>query len=589
MPSSQALNVTEPMGYFTFVLHAHLPYVVGHGRWPHGMDWLNEAAAETYIPLLNVLYALVDEGISPGVTMGLTPVLCEQLRDGTFITEFQEYLAMKMEAAVSDERHFAKIGDAPMLRQASIWRDTYQGLLRDFTERYGLDIVGAFSALQEAGHIEIITSGATHGYLPLLSQDCSIQAQVRQGIRSHERHFGRPPRGMWLPECAYRPGYPWKPPIAGFSDEPYPRKGVEEFLSENEIDYFIIDSHMLKGGRAIGVYISRFEALKQLWGQYEKSYQPLPEDVTKTPYEPFLVSSSLKSQRPVAVFTRDPETSIQVWSGDAGYPGDGSYLDFHKKRFPGGLRYWKVTSPKTDMADKEVYDYGAVEARLKENAFHFVGLVKGILSKHRSETGSPGILTAPFDAELLGHWWFEGPRWLYYVLKWLAADPELELTTCGKYLERRPTETVISIPEGSWGEGGFHWIWLNERTEWSWRHIYAAEERMMKLAGDYADRTEDSYLQRVLKQAARELLLLQSSDWQFLISTWSAKDYAELRLALHAGDFNRLAAMAESFGRGKGLSEGDEAFLEACEARDKLFPDIDPQWWARLDYPTGEE
>ena len=350
-----------------------------------------------------------------------------------------------------------------------------------------------------------------------------------------------------------------------------------------------IGDHRVAGGRPIGVYLSRFEALKQLWGQFEKSYQPLPEDVTKTAYEPFLVSSSLKSQRPVAVFTRDPETGIQVWSGEAGYPGDGSYLDFHKKRFPGGLRYWKVTGPKTDMADKEVYDNGAVEARLKENASHFVGLVKGVLSKHRSETGSPGILTAPFDAELLGHWWFEGPRWLYYVLKWLAADPELELITCGKYLERHPTETEISIPEGSWGEGGFHWIWLNEWTEWSWRHIYAAEERMMRIAGDYADRTEDSFLQRILKQAARELLLLQSSDWQFLISTWSAKDYAELRLALHAGDFNRLAAMAESFGRGKGLSEGDEAFLEACEARDKLFPDIDPQWWARLDYPAGEE
>ncbi len=111
----------------------------------------------------------------------------------------------------------------------------------------------------------------------------------------------------------------------------------------------------------------------------------------------------------------------------------------------------------------------------------------------------------------------------------------------------------------------------------------------MKIAGDYADKTEDSYLQRILKQAARELLLLQASDWQFLISTWSARDYAELRLALHAEDFNRLAAMAESLGRGKGLSDGDEEFLEACEARDKLFPDIDPQWWARLDYPAGEE
>ena len=580
--------MAEPIGHLTFVLHAHLPYVIAHGRWPHGMDWLNEAAAETYIPLLNTLWALVDEGISPRLTMGLTPVLCEQLCDGTFITEFQEYLEMKMEAAEQDERHFTNIGDEAMVRQATVWRDTYRGLRRDFTERYDLDIVGAFARLQDADHIELITCGATHGYFPLLSQDTSIQAQVRQGVRSHERHFGRPPRGMWLPECAYRPRYPWKPPVAGFTEEPYPRKGVEEFLSEEGIDYFIIDSHMLRGGRAIGVYIDRFEALQQLWGQFEKAYQPLPEDVTKSPYDVFLVSSKPEGQRPVAVFTRDPETGIQVWSGEWGYPGDGSYLDFHKKRFPGGLRYWKVTSASTDLADKEVYDHGAIEARVKENASHFVGLVKDILSKHHAETGRSGILAAPFDAELLGHWWFEGPRWLYYVLKWVAEDPQVELTTCGRYLDQYPAEMIVSLPEGSWGEGGFHWIWMNEWTEWSWRHIYEAEARMMELSRAYAGKTEEAQLQRVLKQAARELLLLQSSDWQFLISTWSARDYAELRLALHADDFNRLAEMAEALGRGEELSSGDEAFLGACEARDKLFDDIDPAWWARLDYPAEE-
>lgn len=581
--------MTEPKGYFAFVFHAHLPYVIAHGRWPHGMDWLNEAAAETYIPLLNVLTDLVEEGISPRVTLGLTPVLCEQLCDGTFITEFQEYLEMKMEAAAADERHFARTGDTPMLRQAGLWREAYQALHRDFTDRYSRDIVGAFASLQDAGHLELMTSAATHGYFPLLSRDRSIQAQVRLGIRSYERHFGRPPRGMWLPECAYRPRYPWKPPIAGFGDTPYPRKGVEEFLSENGIDYFFIDSHMLRGGRAIGVYLARFEGLQQLWGQYEKAYQPLPEDVTKSPYDIYLVSSKGEGQRPVAAFSRDPATGVQVWSGEWGYPGDGNYLDFHKKRFPGGLRYWKVTSAKADLADKEVYDHEAVEASLRENAAHFIALVKGLLTEHHAEAGRPGVLTAPFDAELLGHWWFEGPRWLSHVLRGVAAEAEVELTTCGRYLDSHPPETVIAVPEGSWGEGGFHWVWLNEWTEWSWKHIYAAEERMMKLAEAYAGRTDNLHLQRVLKQAARELLLLQASDWQFLISTWSARDYAELRLALHADDFNRLASMADALGRGEALGAGDEAFLEACEARDTLFPDIDPADWARLDYPPVEE
>lgn len=579
----------DTIGYFTFVLHAHLPYVIAHGRWPHGMDWLNEAAAGTYVPLLNVLYDLVDEGISPKLTVGLTPVLCEQLRDGTFITEFEEYLNMKVEAAVQDERHFAKVGDTRMWSQAALWHDTYQRVLRDFEERYDRDIVGGFAALQDDGHIEVITSAATHGYFPLLGGDTSIQAQVRQGIRTYQRNFGRAPRGFWLPESAYRPRYPWKHPVSGITEEPYPRKGVEEFLSENGIDYFIIDSHLLKGGEAIGVYIARFEALRQLWGQFEKAYRPAPEDVTKSPYETYLVSSGPESKMPVTVFTRDPETGIQVWSGEWGYPGDGNYLDFHKKRYPGGLRYWKVTSPKSDLADKEVYDHEAVEERIKENASHFKDLIKRQLVKHYEETGRPGILTAPFDAELFGHWWYEGPRWLYYVLKWVAADPELELTTCSRYLDSYPAETVISIPEGSWGQGGFHWIWLNEWTEWSWKHIYEAEDKMAALASAYAGRGDDALLQRLLKQAARELLLLQASDWQFLISTWSARDYAELRLALHAGDFNRLASLAEALGQGKSLEAGDLAFLEACEARDKLFADVDPHWWARLDYPPEED
>jgi 1,4-alpha-glucan branching enzyme len=553
------------------------------------MDWLNEASAETYLPLLNVLNDLVDEGISPKLTMGITPVLCEQLRDGTFITEFQEYVEMKIDSAIQDEQHFSQVGDTKMFHQAALWRETYRGILRDFNERYNRDIVGGFAALQNNGHIEVITSSATHGYFPLLSRDCSIQAQVRQGIQTYQRHFGRAPRGFWLPECAYRPRYPWMPPIIGFAEDPYPRKGVEEFLSENGLDYFVIDSHLLKGGKAIGVYIARFEALRQLWGQFEKAYKPTPEDVTKSPYDTYLVSSGSESKRPVAVFTRDPETGVQVWSGEWGYPGDGSYLDFHKKRFPGGLRYWKVTSPKSDLADKEVYDQEAVEDRIKENASHFKDLLKEQLTRHYEETGKPGILTAPFDAELFGHWWYEGPRWLYYVLKWVAADPDLELTTCSEYLDKHPAETVISIPEGSWGEGGFHWIWLNEWTEWTWKHIYEAEDRMMALASAFVGRTDNGLFQRVLKQAARELLLLQASDWQFLISTWSARDYAELRVALHAGDFNHLASMAEALGRGEELSAGDLAFLGGCEARDTLFPDIDPAWWARLDYPPEEE
>ncbi|HEQ60707.1 MAG TPA: DUF1957 domain-containing protein, partial [Firmicutes bacterium] len=239
-------------GCFALVLHSHLPYVVAHGRWPHGMDWLNEAAAETYLPLLEACRRLVGEGISPRFTIGLTPILCEMLASDTFRSEFRAYLEDKVEAAAIDEKEFSRTGRARLEQLARMWREHYERLREQF-EQLGGDVVAEFRRLQDEGHIEIITCAATHGYLPLLCEDISIQAQVKTAVQCHRRHFGRAPKGFWLPECAYRPAYRWEPPLPE-GGEARERKGVEEFLSENGIEFFFIDSHLLKGGEAIGVY-----------------------------------------------------------------------------------------------------------------------------------------------------------------------------------------------------------------------------------------------------------------------------------------------------------------------------------------------
>jgi 1,4-alpha-glucan branching enzyme len=510
----------KKLGSYSLVLHAHLPYVLSHGTWPHGTDWLNEAAAETYIPLLNVFNRLKDEGISPKVTVGLTPVLTEMLASGEFKEEFKVYLNQKKVAAGNDIDEFTRIGEAHMAEVARMWLDFYGRCYTDFTERYGGDLVGAYRRLQDEGHIEIITSGATHGYFPLLSEDTSIQAQVKQGISSYRRHFGKDPVGIWLPECAYRPSYNWaRPECGGETRKPYLRKGIEEFLSENGIKYFFIDSHLLKGGQAIGVYLDRFEDLKALWSRFEEQYKPLPEDTEKTPYKVYWVGAKVEGRGPVAVFTRDPKTGLQVWSGEWGYPGDRNYLDFHKKRFPGGLKYWKVTDVMADLADKGPYSPENAYARIPENAGHFKELIKENLRDHLESTGQQGIVVSPYDAELFGHWWFEGPEWIYHVIKYLYLDGGVRLTTAGGYLASiRPME-VITLPEGSWGEGGYHWIWLNDMNKWTWKHVYEAEEKMQELASRYGERKEDTELQDILKQAARELMLLESSDWQFLSSS----------------------------------------------------------------------
>jgi len=263
----------EKLGSFVLVLHAHLPYVLSHGTWPHGSDWLNEAAVGTYIPLLNVLNRLKDEGLSPKVTIDISPVLAEMLANDEFKKGFKAYLELKKTAAKNDIEEFTRIGETHMAKLAGMWLDLFGKIHRDFTSRYNEDLLNAFKTLQDQGHIEIATCGATHGYFPLLSEDVSIQAQIKQAVSSYRRHFGKDPRGIWLPECAYRPSYRWKKPFEE-GGQPYLRKGIEEFLSENRIEYFFVDSHLVKGGKAIGVYLDRFEDLRSLWANFEKQYKP---------------------------------------------------------------------------------------------------------------------------------------------------------------------------------------------------------------------------------------------------------------------------------------------------------------------------
>ena len=570
-------------GSFAFVLHSHVPYVLSHGRRPHGSDWLLEVAAESYVPLLDVLYDLVEEGCSPKVTVGITPVLAEQLADESFKYEFAAYVRQKAKAATEHKKGFAKLKDEPCLRLAEFWHDYYSDILKSFRKRYNRSLTGAFAALQDQGHIEIITSSATHGYSPLLSQDVSIQAQVRQGVETYIRHFERPPTGFWLPECAYRPSYRWSPPIQPkvCSIEPYHRKGVEEFLEESGLKYFIIEPHLLHGGETRGVYIDRFGTLQKLWAQdAEEQGEPTSPKTCHFPYA--LTSHDGDNQSGVCVLVRDESTGSQVWSKRRGYPGDEWYLEFDKKHSPGGLRYWRVTSPDCDLGDKVVYDPQQAEERVRDHAAHFLDLGKEILRKHSEQTGEAGVICAPYNTELFGHWWFEGTRWLYHVIKGMQDSPEIGLTTCGEFLEKHPPSVPISLSEGSWGEGGFHYMWLNEETDWTWSYIYEAELEMQELASEYADNEE---VLPILKQAARELLLLQSSDWQFSISTQTSKDYAEARLTEHYKSFQRLAEIIRKKASGRTVDEDDWDFCKLCEERDCLFPEIDPAWFARLESP----
>ncbi|HZK75933.1 MAG TPA: 1,4-alpha-glucan branching protein domain-containing protein, partial [Candidatus Kapabacteria bacterium] len=287
-----------------------------------------------------------------------------------------------------------------------------------------------------------------------------------------------------------------------------------------------------------------------------------------------------------AIFSRDPTSASRVWSADLGYPGAGVYLDFHKKHHISGLRYWRVTGSRVDLGDKVPYVSYHTEWQLDLDAEDFVTLVRRELDDHKKATGRPGILAAPFDTELFGHWWFEGPRFLEKVMRRMSTSPDVKLTDCAEALDAYDSPRVtISLPEGSWGEGGHHFVWANHEVAWMWNFIYPLEDRFLKsvhafLKSPSAESpTEGGLLRTILGQAARELLLMEASDWQFVISTGGAVEYSKERFGRHCELLGLLLDMAEKYESDGGLNEDDTKILQESLVKDRPFANINLHWW----------
>ena len=567
----------NPLGYVTFALHSHLPYVVNNGTWPHGMEWLHEAAAETYLPLLRIFRELEQQGLALKANVNLSPILLEQLSHPIFKDEFPKYLLRKIQAAHKDADEFAIQGEPHMIEVSRFWLRFYEQALRQFDE-LGSNIIRGFQHFYDTGAIEIITCGATHGYFPLLGTDASIRAQVRTGVETHERFFGRKPRGIWLPECGYRPAGSWQFPVAldGFSSphgrQPFYRAGVEEMLAENGLQFFYVDTHLVDSS-------TRFTPYQWLAGDVPVAMEFAPEHPQKNFYRPYFAASP-DSNSHVAFFTRDPRTGIQVWSGDHGYPGDANYLEFHKKRWPGGNRYWRITGNKIDLGLKQAYDPQVALARTRDHAVHFAHITATAIKQYGGNGPGAPILTAPFDAELFGHWWFEGPEWLRNVaLQFARPESPLKLVTCAEYLAEFPPAASVGLPEGSWGAESNNSVWLNENTAWTWKHIYPAEMAVQQMANSGLWRGHEAAT-RLARQICRELLLLESSDWQFLITTKHARDYAEKRFNTHLEQFRTLQDGWRRFEATHQVPAEKMKELEAIELRDSVFAGIEPERWA---------
>jgi 1,4-alpha-glucan branching enzyme len=538
--------VREPAG-FCLVLHAHLPFV-RHPEYADFLeeDWLFEAISETYLPLLELAERLIEEEVPYRFTLSVTPTLAAMLEDPLLQERYLHHLEKLIDLAVREV-------------ERTRWLPAFHPLalryLRSFTrcrflfaEHHRRDILGAIRRLAEAGVVELITSGATHGFLPLMLGKRGLwRGQVLTAAREHARHFGRPPAGIWLPECGYVPG-------------------IDAVLGEAGIRFLFCDAH--------GV-------------------------LRATPRPRLGTAAPILTPGGVAAFGRDLDASRQVWSSWLGYPGDFRYREFYRDvgwdldyeyirpalhsdghRCNLGIKYYRITGP---GREKEPYNFEVARRRAELHADHFLEARQRQAGELAGSLDRPPLVTAPYDAELFGHWWYEGPAWLEFLLRKMAASGDVRAVTPSEFLEGRPSLQICTPSYSSWGMKGYAEHWLDESNDWIYPLLHRAGDRMIDLAGRFAARRRDAGalsrpMERALQQAGRELLLAQSSDWAFIIKAGTMTDYATLRTRRHLSNFEDLR---EQVLRG----EVDVAGLAELESRHNLFPELD--WTVFADGPDG--
>ncbi len=516
-------------GFLAIVLHAHLPYV-RHPEYEDSLEenWLYEAITETYIPVLSVLEGLVRDGVDFRLTLSLSPTLSSMLLDPFLQSRYDRRLRSLLELAGKEENRTR--AEPRLHRLACMYRERLERIHQSYHRFYKRNLVRAFGRLEALGKIEIIASAATHGYLPILSVNpAAVRTQIRLGVEHHLRLFGRRPRGFWLPECGYSPG-------------------MDRMLEEQGIRYTILETHGLT--RAC----------------------PRP---TRGVYAPVYCPSG------VAAFGRDPESSKEVWSSVDGYPGDYDYREFYRDigydldmdyigphihrdgiRIDTGFKYYRVTGRGNH---KDHYDPDRAAEKAEMHAEDFVAKRESQAERLAAAMDRKPLIVAPFDAELFGHWWFEGPAWLDHVLRKAASGRrKVRLVTLSEYLDEYPTNEVATPSMSSWGDKGFSAVWLNGTNDWIYPHLHWAAKELEA----WGRRRVTGLRKRALDQGVRELLLAQASDWAFMMNAGTMAEYASRRTRGHLCRLQRLLGDAEA-------DRIDEAWLSTIEMQDNLFPEID--------------
>jgi 1,4-alpha-glucan branching enzyme len=517
-------------------LHSHLPFVK-HPEYDYFLEeqWLFEAINECYIPLLKVMKRLDDESISFKLTTSMTPPLCEMLADPVLMNKYEKYLNKQLTLAQKEVDRTRN--DSRFASVAQFYLENFESIRDFFYNFLNKNILNGYKYFKNKNKLEIITCAATHGFLPLMEVNTTaVKAQISIAVNNYIKHFGDSPKGIWLPECAYY-------------------SGLEYILADFGIRYFFLDAH----GVLYGI--------------------PRPK---------YGVFAPVYTKNGVAAFARDISSSKQVWSAEEGYPGDYYYRDFYRDigydldfdyikdyispdgvRVFTGFKYYRITGKN---ANKEPYDRNRALEKVREHAGHFVHERYYQLKRLSELIDRKPIVVSPYDAELFGHWWFEGPEFLYYVFKYMHEGSEIKAISPIEYLNEYPTNQVVDLNPSSWGDKGYYEVWLNGANDWIYRHLHYMADKMVEYAKFYRN-TKNPVRIRMLNQMARELLLAQSSDWAFLITTGTATNYAIKRTKEHIYNFLRLEDMLTK-------NYIDEEFLSKLERKNSIFIELDFKTYA---------
>lgn len=527
-------------GYVSLVLHAHLPFI-HHPENDSYLEeqWLFEAISETYIPLLKTFQKLIDEKINFKITMSLTPPLLNMLDNELLKTRYIDYLNKHIELAEKEVKRNANNKDLLVLSEYYLNR--YCSDLNFFKDYLNCDLISNFKFFQELGVLEIITCGATHGYFPILyTSPETVRAQIGAAVNCYKKYFDRLPKGIWLPECGYIPE-------------------VDKYLNEFGIKYIITESH--------GVLYA----------------DPTPVYGTFAP---------IISPNGVIAFARDIESSRQVWSSVNGYPGDFNYREFYRDigydadydyikpyiasngaRVHTGIKYYRITG---NTEQKDIYNLQWANDSVFKQACHFKTSREEQIEHLSSFMNTPPIILCPYDAELYGHWWYEGPEWIYQLFKKIDSDScNFKLTTPSEYINCYPKLQISTPCRSSWGANGYSEVWLNGLNDYAHSHLHNIGKKMIELANLFPKHLiNDDLLIRAITQCGRELLLLQSSDWLFIITNQTMVEYAHKRIREHTGRFLKLYNQIKN-------NNIDSAFLESLEVKDCIFPELDYMLWSK--------